>query len=58
MNKNEEKYVLTPKGIFSIALHDAHLVEDVMDWRINAAWKIFELMMKQGGYIQEEEENE
>jgi pentatricopeptide repeat protein len=27
-----------------------------MDWRINAAWKIFELMMKQGGYIQEEEE--
>jgi len=56
MNKDEEKYVLTPKGIFSLALVDAHLVEDVMDWRIDAAWRIFELIMKERGYMVEEDD--
>lgn len=55
MNKNEEKFIITPKGIFTLALYDTHLVEDIDDWRIDAAWKIFELTMKAQGFIKEEE---
>lgn len=54
MEENEEKYVIAPKGIFSLALVDTHLVEDIFDWRIDAAWRIFELMMKERGYIVDE----
>lgn len=41
INEDEEMYEITPKGIFSLALCETHLVEDIMDWRIDAAWKIF-----------------
>lgn len=54
MNENEEMYVIAPKGIFALALQKMNLVESVMDWRIDGAWTIFELMMKERGYIQEE----
>jgi hypothetical protein len=50
----EEKYQLTPKGIFSVALKRVNLVDDVMDWRIDAAWSIFQLMMEQNGYVDNE----
>lgn len=53
MNEDEERYVITPKGIFSLALTRTNLVESIDDWRVDAAWAIFELMMKQGGYIVE-----
>ena len=55
MNNDKEKYELTPKGIFSVALSRVNLVDDPMDWRIDAAWTIFELMMKQGGWVHENE---
>ena len=54
----EEKYVIAPKGIFALALLKMNLIENVMDWRVDAAWTIFELMMKERGYIQEVEESE
>ena len=41
----EEKYVITPKGIFLVALEKTGLVEDIFDKRIEAAWTIFQLMM-------------
>lgn len=58
INEDEEMYEITPKGIFSLALCETHLVEDIMDWRIDAAWKIFELMMEYKGYIVEDDEEE
>lgn len=56
MNENEEMYEITPKGIFSLALCETHLVESITDWRIDAAWRIFELIMESRGYIVEEDE--
>ena len=53
INEDEERYVITPKGIFLLALTRTNLVESIDDWRVDAAWTIFELMMKQGGYIVE-----
>lgn len=50
---DEEMYELAPKGIFAFALLKTHLIEDVMDWKVDAAWEIFELMMKERGYIEE-----
>ena len=58
MMDDEEVYELTPKGIFALALLKTKLIEDVMDWRIDTAWTIFELVMKQNGYIQEPEDSE
>ena len=55
-NKDEEKYVLSPKGIFSLALAKTHLIEDVMDYRIDAAWTIFELLMRERGYLVDEDD--
>lgn len=54
--KDEIRYEITPKGIFSLALEKTHLVESVMDYRIDAAWTIFELLMKERGYIVEEDD--
>ena len=55
MEKNktntEEKYKLTPKGIFALSLKRLNLIDDVMDWRADAAWEIFKLMMERCGYI-------
>ena len=50
----EEKYVITPKGIFTVALEKTGLVEDMFDKRIEAAWTIFQLMMEQAGYVDNE----
>lgn len=58
INEDEEMYEITPKGIFSLALCETHLVESVTDCRIDATWKIFELMMEYNGYIAEEDEEE
>ena len=58
MNEEEELYQITPKGIFWLALNKVGLVSDMDDYRYEAAWTIFELMMKQSGYIAEEEDGE
>lgn len=52
-NKDEEKYVLTPKGLFELSLTRANLVEDASDWRVDAAWAVFEIMMKEHGYVED-----
>lgn len=54
--ENEEKYVLAPKGIFALALQRVNLIDNVTDWRADAAWTIFELMMERGGYIATEDD--
>lgn len=56
MDEQEELYQITPKGIFWLALNKVGLVNNMDDCRYEAAWTIFELMMKQSGYIVEEEE--
>ena len=56
MSKDKEKYVITPKGIFLLALSKANLIDAIADWRADAAWTIFELMMKERGYIVEEDD--
>lgn len=58
MNEEEELYQVTPKGIFWLALNKVGLVSDMDDCRYEAAWTIFELMMKRSGYIVEEEDGE
>lgn len=52
-NKDEEKYVLTPKSLFELSLTRANLVEDASDWRVDAAWSVFEIMMKEHGYVED-----
>ena len=54
----DERYSLTPKGIFTIALADAGFIENYNDRRINTAWTIFELLMEKNGYIHSEEDSE
>lgn len=58
MKEQNEKYKLTPKGIFTSALMQTGLVENIEDWRINATWAIFQLMMEQNGYVDEVNEDE
>lgn len=52
-NKVEKNYVLTPKGLFALALTRTNLVEDKDDWRVDAAWTVFEIMMKEHGYVED-----
>ena len=58
-NDDVERWELTPKGIFAVALETVKLVDCFNDPRIDAAWMIFELMMEKHGYIgQRGEQNE
>ena len=54
----DERWCLTPKGLFVIALEDAGLIEDINDKRVDAAWTIFDLLMEKHGYIHDDENNE
>lgn len=53
-DENEE-FVITPKGIFLLALSDAGLIDDLYDRRANVAWKFFEISMAQHGYVEGQE---
>lgn len=53
-DENEE-FVITPKGIFLLALSDAGLIDDLYDRRANAAWKFFEISMAKHGYVEGQE---
>ena len=55
-NKDEERYVITPKGLFALALTRLNLVDEIGDWRVDAAWAVFEVMMKEHGYIVDEDD--
>ena len=51
-DREEERYVLTPKGCFAAALivNGIHLSDDVID----AVWTEFEDAMKLNGYVKED----
>lgn len=51
----EERYVLTPKGIATLSLLQCGLVTDINDHRIEGFWTLFENGMRTGEYIKEEE---
>ena len=52
----EERYVITPKGIAYLSLLQCGLVTDINDPRIEGFWTLFEYGMRTGGYIKEEDE--
>lgn len=56
--ENEERYVIAPKGIATLALLECGLVDSISDPRINGFWCIFEQGMMKGGYIVTDEEKE
>lgn len=53
---DDEVYVVTPKGLATLALLDASLVDDFDDHRIDLFWDLFEKDMQAHGYVQEEAE--
>lgn len=54
-NEEEERYMLTPKGIAILSLLQCGLVNDMNDQRVEGFWMLFENGMRKSGYIQEEE---
>lgn len=55
MAKNEEVFVLAPKGIASLALMQSGLVATSEDPRIDGFWSLFVSDMKRFGYLVEED---
>lgn len=56
-DEEEEYYVITPKGIFALALFEAGFIDSVDDIHIDVAWAVFEKYMKRSGYVVEGEAN-
>lgn len=56
MDYGGEIYTLTPKGLFCLCLLDNGLVTGIDDPRIDHAYQNFENMMKEHGYIVEDNE--
>ena len=54
----EEKYVLTPKGIAVISLLQSGLITDINDQRIEGFWTLFQQGMIKAGYTPEGEDEE
>lgn len=50
----EEKYELTPKGLFFVALMKTHLIESIDDWKAELAWELFSAEMEKRGYVRKE----
>jgi hypothetical protein len=48
----EERYVLTPKGIASICLN--HIGVELTDSQLDAFWVLFEHYMRKHGYVEDE----
>lgn len=51
--KQEDAYVLSPKGCALAALIDAGLVDDIYDEHVDTFWDIFCDLMRLHGYIKE-----
>ena len=49
----EERYELTPKGIFFSSLMRTHLITDLDDWQAELAWELFSNEMEKRGYVAE-----
>lgn len=52
-SKQEEKYVLSPKGIACIAIRECGLISSVDDSRLDDFWSRFEETMRALGYVGE-----
>lgn len=55
---DEEKYVITPKGIAVLALMECGLIDSTDDPRINGFWRCFDQEMMKAGYVATGEEEE
>lgn len=51
MNEQEERYVITPKGIAWLCLKEIGI--DITDSKLDTFWILFEHYMKQNGYLEE-----
>lgn len=54
MDDNEEKYVITPKGLAWLALSQVGMLENTSEGQFEAFWVLFETSMTKAGYIVEE----
>ena len=52
-DREEEKYVLSPKGCFITALNDCHVY--LSDNNYDNIWDVFNKLMIKFGYVEEEE---
>lgn len=52
-DSEEERYKLTPKGILLTSMMDVGV--DISERDFELVWKLFELRMYKGGYIQDED---
>lgn len=55
---DQERYILSPKGIFHICLYEAGLIDQLNDKRAEIAWDSFKELMNKCGYISEEKESD
>lgn len=53
-NEQEERYVITPKGIAMLALSNAGI--DYNDPQFDTFWILFEHYMRKNGYLAEDKE--
>lgn len=49
--EEEESYEITPKGLACLALMQVGLITDINDSRADGFWTLFELSMKEKGYV-------
>lgn len=54
VRKREERFKLTPKALFGLALVEAGLVTGPICEEVETAWKDFDASMKKWGYVHEE----
>lgn len=52
-NDNEERYVITPKGIAVLALIKAGVYANMTESQFEMFWEEFETSMEECGYIRE-----
>lgn len=48
--KDNEAYMLTPKGCVVASLLDAELIDDIEDERVTKFWRRFQSLMLKCGY--------
>ena len=49
--ESEEKYVITPKGIATLAMLRTGLIQSTNDPRFEGFWQLFEMAMERPGEI-------
>ena len=56
--ESEERYVITPKGIATLAMLRTGLIQNTDDPRFEGFWQLFESDMEKLGYVVYEQEVE